>query len=199
MYISTFSMIGLILGIVGGSLQDHSTSNKLTSIPPESKAAIILFVVVYICTVTILGILSMRVSHVAKGETRILVAVALCVPFIAVRLVYALISGFAGLRSFSLALGNPTIYLCMAVIMEIIVVIIIISFGLTLRIIPKAEPIDQESLREMSGRSNKYPARTTDSAHAPVRVNERRKARGPISWLYYAGRDLYKSRQNQNS
>jgi hypothetical protein len=185
---------------VGGNLQDHSTStSKLPPTDPESKAAIIIFVVVYLCTVTILCILSLRVSHVVKGEKRILLAVALCTPFIGTRLIYSIISGFAGLQSFSLISGNSTIYLCMAVIMEMIAVVIIIAFGLTLQIIPKGQKTDQESQKEMNGRSNEDPAGSMQSGQVPVRVNERTKAKGPISWLYYAGKDWHYSRQNQNS
>jgi magnesium-transporting ATPase (P-type) len=143
-YVSLLSLIGLVLGIVGGSLQDRTTTG-LVSVRPEIKAAIIIFVVIYLVTVTLLCFLSRRVSKVAKGEKRILVAVALCLPFIAVRLIYALIADFANNIDFSLAYGNTTIYLCMAVITEIIVTVIILSFGLTLHVIPKPLPLDSES------------------------------------------------------
>jgi hypothetical protein len=158
-----------------------------------------MFVIVYICTVAIFGILSLRVSRVADGEKRLLVAVALSIPFIAVRLVYALIADFSHLRSFSLVSGKTTIYLCMDVIMEIAVVIIVIAFGLTLRIIPKGRPLEDGSQQELSNVSGQSPAQSTGKGQVPVKSNERSKAKGPISWLYYAGKDLYNSRQNQKS
>lgn len=194
--ISLFSLAGLALGIAGGSLQTDRTSTGAISIRPETKAAIVIFFVVYLFVVAILCILSTRVSSIAAGEKRLLIAVALSVPFIAVRLVYALIGDFAHLRSFSLVSGSTTIYLCMAVIMEIVVVIIIIAFGLTLRIIPKGEPVDGESQRELHDLSGSHSAKTTEPGQAPAKNSERSKATGPISWLYFAGKDLYRSRQH---
>jgi hypothetical protein len=124
--------LGLILAIVGGSLQEGRTSTTLTAVRPEIKASI----------------LSMRASTVSAGERRLLVAVALSIPFIAVRLIYSLIADFAGLQSFSLAFGDTTIYLCMNVIMEIIVTIIVIVFGLTLQVLPKEAALESESALE---------------------------------------------------
>jgi len=155
-YISLLSLVGLILGIVGGSRQDGDTSTAIIQVQPEIKAAIIIFLVVYLSTVVILGYVYRRVSQIPPGEKRILVAVALSFPFIAVRLVYALISDFAGLESFSLALGNTTIYLCMAVIMEIIVMIIIIAVGLTLRVIPRGVPLEYRPEQELHVAPGKY-------------------------------------------
>jgi hypothetical protein len=140
--------LGLILAIVGGSLQEGRTSTTLTAVRPEIKASILIFVAVYLSTVACFSILSMRASTVSAGERRLLVAVALSIPFIAVRLIYSLIADFAGLQSFSLAFGDTTIYLCMNVIMEIIVTIIVIVFGLTLQVLPKEAALESESALE---------------------------------------------------
>jgi Na+-transporting methylmalonyl-CoA/oxaloacetate decarboxylase beta subunit len=111
--------------------------------------------------------------------------VTLSIPFIAVRLIYALIADFANLQSFSLAYGDTTIYLCMSVIMEIIVTIIAIAFGLTLRVLPKV----------VKAESN--PADTEIEMTTSLREQERKKIHGPVTWIYYNAKDLIRSKRTQ--
>lgn len=127
---------------------------------------------------------------VPSGERRILVAVALCIPFIAVRLVYALIADFASLQSFSSINGDNTIYLCMNVIMELITTIIVIVFGMTLRVLPKEVVADENELVNTTQSGSKP---TTAELNTARRERERRKIHGPITWLYYNVKSLFRS------
>lgn len=128
----------------------------------------------------------MNVNSVLVGERRILVCVALTIPFICVRVIYALIADFAGLPDFNIVSGNNTIYLCMAVLMEIIAAYIIIGFGMSLHILPKAENTESEQMGMGSER--------IDTTHSTTRQNHRSKARGPISYLFYAAKDVRESK-----
>lgn len=66
-----------------------------------------------------------------------MVCFAACAPFISVRLVYGLLADFSGMKEFNPFEGDVTIFLCMAVLMEIIAVAFCVFTGLRLRVLPK--------------------------------------------------------------
>lgn len=121
------SIVGLVIGIVGIS----ESSNSAT------KAAMAIFLFVFAAVVACL-------LHMASGWKRLqtrdqknaIRAVAISVPLILVRLAYSAIGDFGSgnktiSKYFGVLSGNPTIYLCMSVLEEIIVTGICIGFGLT--------------------------------------------------------------------
>lgn len=133
-FIQTIVLVGLILSIVGGvnAGEDYSSTGHYT---PQSlsKAAMGLYIASYVLIVATTIILSFSVSHAEDGEKRLLVAVAMSLPFLLVRLIYASVSIFANTSDFNSLSGNVTIYLCMALIMEFCAVIIYEVVGMTLR------------------------------------------------------------------
>jgi hypothetical protein len=139
--IQTVVVVGLILSIVGGTKAGSDFSSTGVYTPQSlSKVAIGLFIASYVLIVATTIILSFSVSHAEPGEKRLLLAVAISLPFLLVRLVYSSVSIFANTADFNSLSGNVTIYLCMALIMELCVVIIYEAVGLTLRKIETAPP-----------------------------------------------------------
>ena len=135
-----------------------------------------MFVGVYL----ILGLLASRISQVNLGEKRLLLAVAISCPFLAVRLVYALISVFANSMSFNPTFGNITIFLCMDVLEEIVVVAVCVVIGLTLRIVPKAIASDAEANTDLQQNENLDPRQSDPSTMRSSRRS------GPITMLFGA-------------
>jgi hypothetical protein len=192
-------MIGLVLGMTGEITASHATdpfhSNALT------KVAIIIFTLVFLVVLAVLVLLVQRVSQVKVGERRLLIVVAICSPFIATRLIYALISDFAEIDSFNSTYGNLTIYLCMAVIEEIIVVLICVAIGFTVPVVPKGGIPEEVPLYE-----NMESADRTESANKPTTISAARTAPrkakrrgGPITWLFRTVKDYFESKQNQEA
>lgn len=126
--------IGLILCIVG------ATSAKTpASIDSETTVhiGIILFAVVY-CALLILTFAAfLGHKRTQRGEGALILAVALALPFEAVRILYALLAVFSHDRKFSALNGSTTINLFMAVLPECVVVAIYLLAGLKLDAIPR--------------------------------------------------------------
>ena len=123
-------MVGLALSIKGGM-----DSMKEKGAPPNTlmKVSIIIFTLIYAAAVGIFVLLLQEKRGIPSGETRLLASFAACIPFIVVRLIYSLIGDFSNNPDFSRIGGNDTIWLCMSVIEEIIVVLIVVAVGLTLK------------------------------------------------------------------
>jgi hypothetical protein len=125
--------IGLILGIVGG-VNAASTVGQTFKYQPGSlnKAGTALFIVSWVAIVLATIFISFHVSHAEPGEKRILIAVAISLPFILIRLIYSCFSTFSTNKNFNLITGNVTVLLCVALIEEFIVVVLYEATGLTL-------------------------------------------------------------------
>lgn len=131
----------MILGIVGGSITKYTSENF--EITPETKASIVIFVLVFLVLVACFLFFAFNIARIQSGERRILIAVGISIPFIAVRLIYSLIFDFTNNLTFSSSFGNVTIYLCMSVIEEFVVVVVCIAVGFTLRVITIGTPTDE--------------------------------------------------------
>ena len=142
-FIELIILIALILGIVGGvnASDDFATTGKY--VPGSlSKAGTALFIVAYVAVVVSTVLISFSASHASHGEKRILFAVAAALPFLLVRLVYAIMSTFSKNKNFNLLAGSVTILLCVALIEELIVVLLFEGVGLTLSQIPKDDILE---------------------------------------------------------
>lgn len=98
------------------------------------KVGMIIYAVCYGIMVALLAILAARRNSIERGEKRTLLAVALSSPFILVRLLYAFFVWFLNSPRFSILNGDVTILLVMSVLDEIVVVIICLVVGMTLRV-----------------------------------------------------------------
>ncbi|PMD37098.1 hypothetical protein L207DRAFT_532659 [Hyaloscypha variabilis F] len=132
-------VLGLILGVVGGvragnSFEEGNASGQHVFHPgPLGKAGSILLISCYVAIVIITALLSIFKSHLEAGETRLLLAVVLSLPFLLVRLIYTGFSTFSYNPKFNILDGDTTIFLCVALIEELIIVIIFEVTWLTLR------------------------------------------------------------------
>ncbi|KAF9889906.1 hypothetical protein FE257_006778 [Aspergillus nanangensis] len=138
--VEILTVVGLILSIVGGTSMPKSsftgtatTTGTAPAKPKTLTVGIIIFLVAFggLCLL-VLGLWA-SFRQVERGERRLLVAVTLSLPFLLVRLIYSSLSVLRDLPEFKWASGNTTIFLCMALVMEAVVVVIYEVTGLTLK------------------------------------------------------------------
>ncbi|KUJ17132.1 uncharacterized protein LY89DRAFT_669548 [Mollisia scopiformis] len=198
-------LIALCLGVYGGTQQaSNANATNFTQVNRDSKIAVVLFTIIFIITIIIFFVLVTRLSDVPPGEKRLLLAVALSLPFLAVRYLYALLADFAQNKDFNSFFGNTTIYLIMAVVMKFIVILTCEPIGFTLHKLPKGELVNTSDI-EMD--NSHVPVYSEDSYNreedVPLRYGRgnmaspamlprpQRKVKGPISWLYYQAKDNF--------
>lgn len=122
--------VGLILGIAGISITDNSTGTFHAN--GIVKGAMAVFLVVFVVDIAITGWLYSQLrSKLSVFQKKLFLAIVLSWPFLLVRLVYSAIGDFADDSRFAILEGDPTIYLCMDVLEEIIAVSICVGFGLS--------------------------------------------------------------------
>ncbi|KAJ5624338.1 hypothetical protein N7510_000647 [Penicillium lagena] len=122
-------IIGLILGIAGVS----SANDDKSGYHPDSivKASMGIFLAVFVIYNVMTAWLYLKLgSSIKVFQKKLFLAIVLSFPFMLVRLVYAAISDYADIQGFGLD-GNPTIYLCMDVLEEIIVMGLVMALGLS--------------------------------------------------------------------
>ncbi|CAM1502956.1 Fc.00g077320.m01.CDS01 [Cosmosporella sp. VM-42] len=140
--IQLLMLVAMILLIVGGTNGNYSTVNgkPKVSYPTESKVGVILMVVVLALLIFETFIVFRNQGYISQGEHRILVAVAACLPFVIVRLIYTCY----------LILGNKSqnvwLYLGAGVIMEMVVALICEVVGFSLQ---KAPPKPEKNQVEL--------------------------------------------------
>ena len=134
--IGLVSLVGVILAIIGGI---HSSTSAIPSkVDTKTKVGVIIFALTWLALCMLLAVIGTRISTVEAGEKRLVLAVAISVPFIFVRLLYSLLASFSKNKQFSSVSGSVTINLCMAVIEEFVVVMVLLGTGFTLRVLPKS-------------------------------------------------------------
>ncbi|KAK3944278.1 protein kti12 [Diplogelasinospora grovesii] len=137
---------GLALSIVGGSqmggiISDAFKSSKPPAtfeMPIESKAGMAIMIAGFGIVVIVTAVTGSQISAAEHGEKRLLLAVALAIPFVLVRLIFSSLATFGtnpDFRSFNGSAKYPDYLLGMAVIMEMAAIIIFEAVGLTLIII----------------------------------------------------------------
>ncbi|OTB08400.1 hypothetical protein M426DRAFT_7716 [Hypoxylon sp. CI-4A] len=143
-------LIGLILSAVGGSNSGQNLAKTgVYTISNLSRAGTGLTIAAFILLVLAAATVAQQVSHAEPGEKRLVLAVGISLPFILIRLAYSAESVFGNNPDFSVLSGNTNIQLGMAVIMEMVVIAIVESIGLTLKKIPKEKSVPLMSDHEM--------------------------------------------------
>ncbi|KAI1457146.1 hypothetical protein F4805DRAFT_429691 [Annulohypoxylon moriforme] len=138
--VQLLALVGLILGIVGGTQSYSDTGYTVSSL---SQAGTGVTIAAYVLLVLSTVAVAMQLSYIEEGEKRLVLAVGLSLPFILVRLAYSGESVFGNNPDFNPLTANVDIYLGMAVIMEMIVIAIVEAIGLTLHKLPnnKSAPV----------------------------------------------------------
>lgn len=123
---SIVSIIGLVLGIAGAFKAVDGPSYNVTTL---LQAALGMFIGCLGLMLAILVYLTIYAEELPKGEKMVLHSVYICSPFLIVRMVYAALGDYGSDPRFRLFDGNPTVYLCMGFLEEIILMIICLVVG----------------------------------------------------------------------
>ena len=145
--------VGLILGIVGGINASDAYQKTGTYQPGTlNKAGTALLIASYVALVFTTIITYLHISHAERGEKRLLVAIAISLPFFLVRLVYSIFATFTHNKDFNLLDGNLTVLICVSLIEEFIIVLTYEIVGLTLQKATKEEFLgDSRSTQSAKG------------------------------------------------
>ncbi|PSS12983.1 hypothetical protein M430DRAFT_36183 [Amorphotheca resinae ATCC 22711] len=126
-------LTALILSIIGGvHASDHLSQTGVYQPGPLNKAGTALYIVSFTAILIATIFVSVSISHAENGEKRILLAVAISLPFLFVRLIYSILSTFTRNKDFNVLTGNVTALLCLALLEEFAIVVIYEAIGLTL-------------------------------------------------------------------
>ncbi|KAK4935516.1 hypothetical protein LTR10_023427 [Elasticomyces elasticus] len=155
--VQTPAAVGLILCIVGAT-----SANSPTVIDDQVtvKIGVVLFTAVFaiLCLLCLIASVLERKTKRREGEAQcIIVAVAMALPFLLVRLIYALVATFSHNINFAPGNGSTaavTISLFMEVMEECMVVLIYIATGLKLSAVPTPDAGRGETLAYRFGRGD---------------------------------------------
>ena len=133
-------MLGLILAAVGSSKLYSTDVSKHHNGQTLARAGIVVLVVAFIGLVAVTVYTMIQLSKIKHGERRILYAAAASIPFIGVRLIYALLAYFdTSSKTFSLLGGSIWVSAFMSVMEEWITVILYLAAGLLAPVISRKE------------------------------------------------------------
>ncbi|KAF7955764.1 hypothetical protein EAE96_004687 [Botrytis aclada] len=154
--IEILTLVGLILGIVGGLNASHTYTSTGKWVPgTESKVSNILFIVSFVAIIATTILISFSISN---GEKRILLGIAIALPFLFVRLLYSVLSTFVSHSTkFNALTGSVTVLLCMDLLEELVIVLLYLAIGVTLKVKPKDVVADSEMQRSSGTSENEEP------------------------------------------
>ncbi|KUJ22316.1 uncharacterized protein LY89DRAFT_575798 [Mollisia scopiformis] len=154
--ISLLAIAGIVLAIYGGI---ESANSPTLATNDLLKASVILFVASYLAFVCIFLIFLRQWHIIPSGEQKLLLCFAYCAPFMVVRFLFSILGTYVeSLRSqFGVLTGDVTVFLCMAVLEEIIVVALFVYTGMRLERLPPAlrngaKPRDSREVIELGSR-----------------------------------------------
>jgi putative Ca2+/H+ antiporter (TMEM165/GDT1 family) len=171
-------VIGLVLSIVGGI---DASSSYVDSVKKQglaaayhpntlNKAGAALLILCYALLVAFTAITYPSVSYAEPGEKRLFLAITLSLPFMLVRLVYSCISTYSNMKEFNLMSGNVTVFLCVALIEEFVVVVIFEATGLTLQKQVKEVHVEAAAHSRSVDSDNHLPEQKQSSDNIALRI-----------------------------
>lgn len=126
----------LILGIVGGNESGNDLSSTgVYTVQTVSKVASILYIILFIALAGLTGLLVMHIRVLDRDNRRVVICCVATLPFILVRLIFSVLGSFDSHPGspFYLLSPNMTVFLCMAVLEEIIVMFMYAVLGFSIR------------------------------------------------------------------
>jgi hypothetical protein len=96
----------------------------------DTKVGVIIFLLAFVEIVVLALFTLPHAKRVPVAQKRILYAVLLALPLLAVRLLYSILVDFSTSSTFSVSDGSPYVQLGMAIVEEIIVVILYTAAGM---------------------------------------------------------------------
>lgn len=140
----------MVISIVG--ITANMSAEGLSHPDIKAKIGMILYLVAGGQLCLLVAFLAMRRDTIERGEKRTVLAAAISMPFILVRLVYAALIWFLHNSAFSMIGGNVTVQLVMSVLEEFAIVIACLGVGITLRVREK------ENRAEEAAPLSEYPS-----------------------------------------
>ena len=139
-FLAILPLVGLILAIIGGTDQaPGNTPSTMSNGVTLVRAGIVVFLVVFVFLAIITVITFFSIRSISKGEAPLLYAVALSIPFLLVRLIYALLVDFdTSSTTFNYITGSVIAQAFMATLEEFIVVLLYLTAGLLAPKIPRS-------------------------------------------------------------
>jgi hypothetical protein len=121
--------LAIVLCIVGGVRQTNSDPKAQSSGKTDAKVGVVIFLFSFV-EIAVLALFTLpHTRKVPIAQKRLLYAVLLALPLLAVRLLYSILADFSTSKTFSVSHGNPYVQLGMAIVEEIIVVILYTAAG----------------------------------------------------------------------
>ena len=133
--------MALIIGIVGGTDRTSSSASDQRMGTTLTKAALIIYVVIYVCVFLLAAKSASEFNVVPGGERRILAVVLFALPLLAVRILYSLIAYLGHISNFSILNNSADAVLVrtfMSILEEFLIVIAYTTVGLM--VTPAYEP-----------------------------------------------------------
>lgn len=152
--IQLVGIAALVLAIVGGTYQGSSTPSDVALGHKLNETAACLFLAIWAVLTGITAITFMRISHVRSIERKLLYAGLASIPFLLVRVIYAVAVSFSHNPSSPLYQYNVNIYVSafMQFAMEAIVVIFYVTAGMLTPEAPKMVEAKEGQNFEMESR-----------------------------------------------
>lgn len=138
---------GLVLGIYGA---DKSIDNADVGITINRyiQSAMAVYLLIYAILVSLVIIFASKWGEYKdSSDKKAVLAMAFATPFIGIKHVYAAIGDYGHVKGFGLLTGSTTAYLLMDVLMEMIAMIIILSFGLAFAKASMLEVASEDHIR----------------------------------------------------
>jgi uncharacterized membrane protein len=179
--VGLFALVAVILSIVGATENSNITSGLINV---KTQAGLALYIVAWVGVCGLFILVANRSKSIEDGEHRLLLAVGIALPLILVRLIYSCIYTFGHKKAFSMLSGNVTIQLVMSVLEEIVIVLVCLGIGLTLKVRPNPENTHQASVSSRPEDLVELESGTSRGQVQKQRQHQRPKRRGgPISRL----------------
>ncbi|KAK5443298.1 hypothetical protein LTS15_010833 [Exophiala xenobiotica] len=130
------ALVALILCIIGAT-----NTNDPAQIYSQSivHVGVILYAVVFAALVLLTGGAILGWRKTTRGELPLIIGISITLPFLAVRVLYALLAAFSNDSKFNPATGSKTVMLFMDILQEMAVVLIYLATGVMAPAVPKAD------------------------------------------------------------
>ncbi|KAL8925830.1 MAG: hypothetical protein Q9208_003327 [Pyrenodesmia sp. 3 TL-2023] len=135
-------IVALALSIVGGVELSSYRPSPHTSGKQFAQAGISIFLVVFLLYV-LLCLITAVTATVAPGEKCILFGVLAAIPFLFIRILYAMLAVSRDRGKFAILNGSATTQLGMAIIQEMVVVLVYIGVGILAPVEEKVQPVEE--------------------------------------------------------
>ncbi|EFX05808.1 hypothetical protein CMQ_3877 [Grosmannia clavigera kw1407] len=158
-------VVGLILSIVGGTKMGSQIGDAVSKGGPltytvsgETKGGVGCMIGGFVLLLLSGLLLATRVGDVPAGEKRLLAAIAVAVPFVFVRLLYAILAAFdtadANFRIYNSGPHYAKYLLVMCTIMEIVAVVVFEAVGLSLVYVSRRQRVSQQAAMSDSSQTH---------------------------------------------